>query len=148
MLIIASFFALYPVVWVLSAAFNPVDNLSAARLIPRSFTFDNFTELFESDLTPFGTWLFNSWRVALIAASLNVILAALASFAFSRLRFRGRRAGLLSLLLIQVFPQFLGFMRSSCSLNRSAISTRPQDSTRRPTSSWCTSVERLDSTLF
>ncbi len=109
-LIIATFFALYPVVWVLSAAFNPVDNLSAARLIPRSFTFDNFTELFESDLTPFGTWLFNSWRVALIAASLNVILAALASFAFSRLRFRGRRAGLLSLLLIQVFPQFLGFI--------------------------------------
>jgi len=109
-LIIAAFFALYPVVWVLSAAFNPVDNLSAARLIPRGFTFDNFTELFESDLTPFGTWLFNSWRVALIAASLNVILAALASFAFSRLRFRGRRAGLLSLLLIQVFPQFLGFI--------------------------------------
>ena len=109
-LIVAAFFALYPVVWVLSAAFNPIDNLSAAQLIPRSFTFDNFTELFESDLTPFGTWLLNSWRVALIAASLNVLLAALASFAFSRLRFRGRRAGLLSLLLIQVFPQFLGFI--------------------------------------
>lgn len=109
-LLIAVFFAMYPVVWVLSAAFNPVDNLSGAKLIPRGFTLDNFTELFESDLTPFGTWLTNSWRVSLIAASLNVVLASLASFAFSRLRFRGRRTGLLSLLLIQVFPQFLGFI--------------------------------------
>lgn len=107
---VAVLFALFPVVWVISSAFNAVDNLSTARLIPRQLTTDNFTELFESDTTPFGTWLFNSWRVALIAASLNVVLAAFASFAFSRLRFRGRRAGLLSLLLIQVFPQFLGFI--------------------------------------
>ena len=108
--LIAVFFALFPVVWVVSSAFNSVDNLSTARLIPESVTFDNFTELFQDDLTPFGTWLLNSWRVALIAASLNVLLAAFASFAFSRLRFRGRRAGLLALLLIQVFPQFLGFI--------------------------------------
>ncbi len=109
-LIVAGSFALFPVVWVASAAFNSVDNLSTAALIPKSLTFDNFTELFDSDLTPFGTWLLNSWRVSLIAASLNVIIASFASYAFSRLRFRGRRVGLLSLLLIQVFPQFLGFI--------------------------------------
>jgi ABC-type maltose transport system permease subunit len=103
-------FSLYPVVWILSAAFNSVDNLQTARLIPADVTMANFKELFESTLYPVDTWLLNTWKVALIASALNVSLASLAAFAFSRLRFRGRRLGLLSLLLIQVFPQFLGFI--------------------------------------
>ncbi len=39
-----------------------------------------------------------------------MLLAASAAFAFSRLRFRGRRPGLLSLLLIQMFPASLAFV--------------------------------------
>jgi len=61
-------------------------------------------------LTPFMTWLKNSWIVALTASALNVFIAALAAYAFSRFRFRGRRAGLLTLLLVQIFPQFLAFV--------------------------------------
>lgn len=110
LLVLAALFALYPVVWVVSAAFNTIDNQAAARLIPAGLTTDNFRELFTNPLTPFGKWIFNSWKVAVSASALNVTLAALAAFAFSRLRFRGRRTGLLSLLLIQVFPQFLGFI--------------------------------------
>ncbi len=109
-LLMAVAFSLFPVVWIVSAAFNSIDNLAAARLIPDSVTLDNFTELFDEPLTPFRTWIWNTWKVAAIAATLNVALAALASFAFSRLRFRGRRVGLLTLLLVQVFPQFLGFI--------------------------------------
>lgn len=109
-LLMAVAFSLFPVVWIVSAAFNSIDNQAAARLIPDSVTLENFTELFDEPLTPFRTWIWNTWKVAAIAATLNVALAALASFAFSRLRFRGRRVGLLTLLLVQVFPQFLGFI--------------------------------------
>lgn len=109
-LLIAVFFALYPVIWIISASFNAVDNLAAARLIPTRVTIDNYIGLFTNPQTPFGLWLANSWKIALIAAAGNLVLAALAAFAFSRLRFRGRRVGLLSLLLVQVFPQFLGFI--------------------------------------
>jgi arabinogalactan oligomer / maltooligosaccharide transport system permease protein len=108
--LIGAFFALFPVVWVVSSAFNAVDNLAAARLIPQRTTLDNFMGLFSNPLTPFGRWIANSWKIALIAATLTVLLASLAAYAFSRLRFRGRRIGLLSLLLVQVFPQFLGFI--------------------------------------
>lgn len=108
-LILASIFAMYPVIWIVSASFNTIDNLTTARLIPEGTTLDNFTELFTNELTPFGAWLWNSWKVALAAAALNVFIAALASYAFSRLRFKGRRVGLLTLLLVQVFPQFLAF---------------------------------------
>lgn len=103
-------FALFPLLWVVSASINAADSLSAARLIPREVTLENFTGLFNNPLTPFGTWLWNSLKVAGLASVMNVLIAAFASFAFSRLRFRGRRAGLLSLLLIQIFPQFLAFI--------------------------------------
>jgi ABC-type maltose transport system permease subunit len=109
-LVFGVFFSLFPVVWVVSAAFNSIDNLSAVRLIPESLTMDNFKELFDSELTPFGRWITNTWIVALVAGVGNVSLAALAAYSLSRLRFRGRRPLLLTLLLVQVFPQFLGFI--------------------------------------
>ena len=37
----------------------------------------------------------------------QLLFSALAAYAFSRFRFNGRRGGLLALLLIQMFPQFL-----------------------------------------
>jgi arabinogalactan oligomer/maltooligosaccharide transport system permease protein len=103
-------FALYPVVWIVSAAFNKVQTLVAARLIPRDLTTDNFTGLFGNATVPFANWITNSYKVALAAAFLNVALASLAGYAFSRLRFKGRRTGLLMLLLVQVFPVFLAFI--------------------------------------
>src|SRR5437870_7782804 len=45
--------------------------------------------------------------VAGATALLTVLLGALAAYAFSRFRFRGRRLGMLALLLIQMFPQLL-----------------------------------------
>jgi arabinogalactan oligomer/maltooligosaccharide transport system permease protein len=82
----AVLFALFPVIWILSASVNTVDNLAASRLIPRSTTFDSYRELFQNPLTPFGRWLFNSLKISLIAAVLILALSALASYSFSRLR--------------------------------------------------------------
>ena len=105
------FFSLYPIAWTVSASFNPVDTLQGAQIIPDNLTLRNYEAIFENpNLTPFITWLGNTWRIAVIAALGNVFLATLAAFAFSRLRFRGRRASLISLLLVQVFPQFLAFI--------------------------------------
>ncbi len=107
---LAALFALFPVVWIVSASINAVDNLAAARIIPDQLTLENFRGLFDSSVTPVDTWLWNSFKIALIAAAVNVLVAAFAAYAFSRLRFRGRRALLTSLLVFQIFPQFLGFV--------------------------------------
>jgi arabinogalactan oligomer/maltooligosaccharide transport system permease protein len=45
--------------------------------------------------------------IAAVTAIFTVFIGALAAYAFSRFRFKGRRMGLLSLLLIQMFPQLL-----------------------------------------
>ena len=72
-------FALYPVAWIVSAAFNSVQSLVSARLIPRSLTTENFTSLFGNATTPFARWIGNSYKVALTAAIINVLLASLAA---------------------------------------------------------------------
>jgi arabinogalactan oligomer / maltooligosaccharide transport system permease protein len=55
---------------------------------------------------PYLRWVLNSMIVAGATALFATILGALAAYAFSRFRFKGRRMGMISLLLIQMFPQF------------------------------------------
>jgi arabinogalactan oligomer/maltooligosaccharide transport system permease protein len=103
--LLAVVFSLGPIVFVLSAALNPLGTLSSSTLLPAGASPDNFTRLIRD--TDFPHWFLNSTVIAGLASVLSVFLSALAAFAFSRRRFAGRRAGLLSLLLIQMFPQFL-----------------------------------------
>jgi arabinogalactan oligomer/maltooligosaccharide transport system permease protein len=109
--------ALFPVAYIVSAAFNGDNSLSGSSLIPRQLTLDNFRSLFGTQRHTTGhatfqnahylSWFGNSMIVAGGTALLTVLLSALAAYAFSRFRFRGRRLGMLTLLLIQMFPQLL-----------------------------------------
>jgi arabinogalactan oligomer / maltooligosaccharide transport system permease protein len=104
------FFALFPVVWIFSASINPANSLANQSLIPRNPTFANYTSLIDSNIFPFRTWMTNSLKLAVITTVLGVIMTAMSAYAFSRFRFRGRRSLLQSILLIQVFPNFLNML--------------------------------------
>ncbi|TYB39071.1 sugar ABC transporter permease [Micromonospora sp. AP08] len=107
--VLAVVFSLFPIVFVCSAALNPLGTLSSTELVPSGgMSLGNFSELFQR--TAFARWFLNSLLVAGVASFASVFLSALAAYAFSRMRFRGRRVGLLSLLLIQMFPQFLAIV--------------------------------------
>jgi arabinogalactan oligomer/maltooligosaccharide transport system permease protein len=93
---------------VISAAFNPLGTLSSSSLIPKSFSLANFTKLFET--TSFWTWFYNSMVISLLSAALSMFISASAAFAFSRYRFKGRRSGMLFILLVQMFPQTLAIV--------------------------------------
>lgn len=101
-------FSLLPILWVISSAFNARNTLSGQTgLIPSEFSLENFRLLFNNENVLFGTWVKNSLIVAAVSAILQVTIAAFAAYAFSRFRFRGRRAGMMTLLMVQIFPQFL-----------------------------------------
>lgn len=105
--LLALAFALFPVLWVVSAAVTD-GNLSSQSLIPTDPTLDNFRALMtDPGHPPFWRWFFNSMLIGTITAVSTVFLCALGAYAFSRLRFKGRRGGMLSLLLIQMFPNLL-----------------------------------------
>lgn len=106
--IAAVLFSLFPIVFVVSAAFNPLGTLSSTSLVPTRLSTENFTALMTR--TEFGSWFVNSVVIALVSAFAAVFLSALAAYAFSRYRFKGRRPGLMFLLLVQMFPQFLAIV--------------------------------------
>jgi arabinogalactan oligomer/maltooligosaccharide transport system permease protein len=103
--VLAVLFSLVPVVFVVSAAVNPVGSLSSTNLVPTGAGLGNFRDLFHR--TAYGHWYLNSILIAGLSAAAGVFVSMLAAYAFSRMRFAGRRVGLMSLLLIQMFPQFL-----------------------------------------
>ena len=116
--LIAVLWAILPVAYVASAAFNADQTLGGASLIPRDVTLENFRQLLSgtvqslSEGSPdtkiqYTRWYANTMIVAGATAIFTVLLGALAAYAFSRFRFKGRRIGLLALLLIQMFPQLL-----------------------------------------
>jgi ABC-type maltose transport system permease subunit len=104
------FIALFPVVWIISASVDPSNSLVNQRLIPNNPTLENYRNLLASEMFPFRLWMFNSLKLATITTVLGVMMTAMAAYAFSRFRFRGRRTLLQSLLLIQVFPNFLNMV--------------------------------------
>jgi len=101
-------FTFFPIYVVFISAFDPAGGLASSSLLPSRFSLENFALLMEnSPKLPFWTWMWNSVWVASVTSMLSVIIGTAAAFAFSRLRFRGRKVGLQLLLLIQVFPAFL-----------------------------------------
>ncbi len=58
----------------------------------------------------FGWWYVNSIIIPGVSAIFSVLMGAMAAYAFARFRFKGRRIGMLTLLLIQMFPAFLSLV--------------------------------------
>lgn len=103
-------FAIFPVVWVVSASLNPSGTLATQTLIPENASLENYQELLSSEIFPYSTWLWNSIKISSISTILSVSITLMAAFAFSRFRFYGRQTLLKGVLLVQVFPGILAIV--------------------------------------
>jgi arabinogalactan oligomer/maltooligosaccharide transport system permease protein len=107
---VALVFALIPVIFVLSASLNPAGTLTGSNHLFATIAIDNYQELFDDPFHPYGSWFVNTMVIAITTAIGTVFLGACAAYAFSRYRFKGRRAGLMGLLLVQMFPQLIAYV--------------------------------------
>ncbi|HEV8634273.1 MAG TPA: carbohydrate ABC transporter permease [Chloroflexota bacterium] len=85
-------FAVIPFYWMLLTSFKFDQEIltPSARILPESFTLDQYTKTFFD--TGYPRFLRNSTIVALATTTLSVLIGAMAGYAISRLRFRGRDA--------------------------------------------------------
>lgn len=107
---VAIVWALFPIVFIASAAVNPAGSLSTSSLLPNAFSWANFQTLFSSPTWPYLSWYKNSLYVATVGSVATLFIGACSAYVFSRMRFKGRRAGLMTLLLLQMFPALLAFV--------------------------------------
>ncbi|TNU76605.1 ABC transporter permease subunit [Miniimonas arenae] len=105
--IVACVYALIPVLYIVSAALNPIGSVASTEIIPNTVSWVNFEALTNNPSRPFFRWFGNTVIVAVVVVFAQLLFSSLAAYAFSRFRFKGRRLGLLSLLLILMFPQIL-----------------------------------------
>jgi len=116
-LVLFTFLTLYPVLWVVTIAFSGKQSLALADLPenpsawdlvravipwPERWSLSNFTSVFTDQ--PFLQWMANSAIIAIATTILGVFLAMTAAYAFSRFRFPGQKAGMMSFLVSQMFP--------------------------------------------
>ena len=100
-------FALFPLVWMTSASFDQLGLVSAQKLIPTNAGLDNYRKIFSNPDAPYFTWYRNSLIIAGVNALLQMCIGAVAAYALSRFRFKGRKTTLLTILVVQMFPQLL-----------------------------------------
>jgi len=91
-------FVIFPLYWVVTVSFKTTPQISQRTSIfwPDPWTTEQYTSLLND--TPFLTWFRNTVIVATSSTVISVVLAALAAYALTRLKFRG--AGLLTTLLL------------------------------------------------
>ncbi|MCL2571521.1 MAG: sugar ABC transporter permease [Defluviitaleaceae bacterium] len=101
----------YPILWLVGAAFSPLRGAPGSALqdglnaIPRDFTLANFRRLFDDH--NFSTWYRNTLTIAVLTMIGTVLVHTFMGFIFARLQFKGRKIGLLSIMILQMFPSFL-----------------------------------------
>lgn len=95
---------LAPAFFVVMAALRSNGSLVSAEIFPAfsELDFSNFGALLKQ--TKFLTWMKNTLIVSTISTVVAVTVTTLAGYAFSRFRFRGRKNGLLFMILLQMFP--------------------------------------------
>jgi len=104
-LTILALIMLIPFAWMLSTSLKPVEYILRAKpqFIPDPATTDSYTDL--ADLMPIDRMLFNSAFVAIVGTAGQVIVSAMAAYAFSRLEWRGRNTVFVLYLLTMMIPR-------------------------------------------
>ncbi|WP_328373237.1 carbohydrate ABC transporter permease [Micromonospora zamorensis] len=108
----------FPTWWMVTSSLKPVADIFAfpPKLLPTNPRFDAYERVFE--LQPFGQQYLNSLYIALVVTVGTMAVAALAGYAFARIRFRGQNvlflvvlAGLLIPSEVTIVPLFQMFFK-------------------------------------
>jgi maltose/maltodextrin transport system permease protein len=119
---------LFPCLYIISLSLNASGALETS-LIPEKINFNNWKYLFGIHYThpqsgeiiyspfPILGWLWNSIKVAAITSVLMLLLSTTSAYALSRFNFKGKKQSLLSLMIIQMFPNIMSMVAFYLMLN-------------------------------
>ena len=108
--IIISFLVIYPLVYVVSGSFAPGNSVASMSIVPFAdgFTLKHFKHLLKN--THYVQWFFNTLYIAFFTSVLTVITASLSAYVFSRFKFAFKKSMMMALLILQIFPSFVGMI--------------------------------------
>lgn len=93
---------LFPIFSIITASLTIGDTFFSTTLIPKVITFSNYTKVLNE--TDFKLWMRNSIMLCSCVALIQLFLSITGAYAFSRMKFKGKKNGLMALLILQMFP--------------------------------------------
>lgn len=105
-LIVSILIIIFPIFAIVSASLSTGTSFMQKNLIPTNITFENYTKAL-SENVGFVKWMINTTFVAVLVSTIQLAMTLPAAFAFSRLKFKGRKKGLMMLLILQMFPTIM-----------------------------------------
>lgn len=103
--IIVCLLVIIPIFWIVASSFSDSSGLASSSLIPERWTLNNYINLFTK--TKYLTWFGNTLQIAVVNAIVSVMMVMVTAWVMSRFNFKGKKAGLMTLLLLSMFPSFL-----------------------------------------
>lgn len=103
-LILMSLVVLIPVLWILLSSFQGGSGPPASIKLG-NMSFANYKRLFTE--TNYSMWFFNTFKIAMANMVLAVLLIMITAWIMSRFLFKGRKAGLMAIMILSMFPTFL-----------------------------------------
>lgn len=111
---------LLPLIWMVSAAFTKGSLLSGVPILPNpeKFSMEHFDYIFTYHSTKDPSVLYSDYvRAFLVTLSIAVVntvgvvvMSVITGYAFARLRFKGKKQLLLLMMVLQMFPSFMGMI--------------------------------------
>ncbi|WP_424186670.1 carbohydrate ABC transporter permease [Actinokineospora sp. G85] len=92
----------FPTWWMVTSSMKPVSEIFTESLLPNEWTFSTYSQVFQ--LQPFGRQYWNSLYIAVIVTTGTMAVAAMAGYAFARIRFPGQNALFVVVLVGLLIP--------------------------------------------
>lgn len=94
----------FPVYWMITTSFKPKGDILSTdpTLLPRSLTLSNYVEAVTKE--GFVRALINSLIVVFFTVTISLFVALFASIAVARMKFKGKRTYVATILLVQMLP--------------------------------------------
>jgi arabinogalactan oligomer/maltooligosaccharide transport system permease protein len=97
-----------PLYFVVIASFNPGNSLFSTQMFPEKLTTKHYHDLFvEKD---YALWYWNTLKISFASMILTVVLVIITAYTFSQFRFKGRKTGLMFMLVMTMFPGFMSMI--------------------------------------
>lgn len=97
---------IWPIGQIILSSFNGKQGNRLSLNEGFTFSLKHFKYLFEN--TMYLKWMGNTLFISIITAILVVIIVSFTGYAYSRYRFKGKKASLMAVMLIQTIPSFAG----------------------------------------
>lgn len=111
-LVILSTIWLLPILWLVVTAFSGYKGINISHFFPETWSLKNFSTILihPDSVVKYTTWFKNTFIIAIFTCIISTIFVFMVSYAFSCMRFRGRKGLMTFSLILNMFPGVLSMI--------------------------------------